>query len=153
MKVFQPKSPTDWTWEKDLPTTDGMYRAVLPDPQNKQKIWIVMHQSVKRMNLADRTFDGVQLLFTPAASANTQTALADSSGRIWVGSTAGLWWSKRPTYRRNCFLYANGLRSIEFVDNAALRLRNGALVFGTTGGFGLFLSQQINPMAMRRMCI
>jgi len=87
--------------------------------------------------------------FTTRAGLSNNNVLAieeDNSKQLWLSTYNGLcrfdpW---RNTFTN--FYQSNGLASKEFNFNASLRLRNGQLAFGGTGGLTLFFPEQLVPL-------
>jgi signal transduction histidine kinase/ligand-binding sensor domain-containing protein/DNA-binding response OmpR family regulator len=87
--------------------------------------------------------------FTTMAGLSNNNVLAieeDASKQLWLSTYNGLcrFDPQRTTFTN--FYQSNGLASKEFNFNASLRLRNGQLAFGGTGGLTLFFPEQQVPL-------
>jgi signal transduction histidine kinase/ligand-binding sensor domain-containing protein/DNA-binding response OmpR family regulator len=87
--------------------------------------------------------------FTTMAGLSNNNVLAieeDHAKQLWMSTYNGLcrFDPKQTTFTN--FFQSDGLASKEFNFNASLRLRNGQLAFGGTGGLTLFSPEQLVPL-------
>jgi signal transduction histidine kinase/ligand-binding sensor domain-containing protein/DNA-binding response OmpR family regulator len=69
--------------------------------------------------------------------------LEDKKGHLWLSTFAGLSCFDPQTQKFRNFYRENGLQSDQFSYNAALKLKNGEMLFGGVGGFTRFFPDSI----------
>jgi ligand-binding sensor domain-containing protein len=71
--------------------------------------------------------------------------LEDDVGRLWLGTSRGLCRFDPQTGQAETFDLTNGLESLQFVPGAALKTRDGSMLFGGPSGFYDFDPRNIAP--------
>lgn len=89
-------------------------------------------------------------------SSNVSNIVEDNDGKMWISTTNGLTSIKltkagaRYNFETNNFNEFDGLQGRWFNLYAALKLRNGELVFGGAHGFNLFNPERINNFKLKQ---
>jgi signal transduction histidine kinase/ligand-binding sensor domain-containing protein/DNA-binding response OmpR family regulator len=111
--------------------------------------WIATKEGISILNKKTGKFINIEEK-QGLPSNNILTVLEDNTGRIWAGTANGVASIKLIqgdngyTYEIHKYNEFDGLQGNEFNANAALKMRNGDMIFGGAHGFNLFNPANIN---------
>ncbi len=77
---------------------------------------------------------------------NSILSITEDRGNLWIGTFSGLAKFNLRKQTFSNFYYDDGLQSDQFLDNAALKLKSGELVFGGLKGFSIFHPDSIKSI-------
>jgi len=112
-------------------------------------IWIGTKEGLSILNTGTGKFINIEEK-QGLPSNNIWNVVEDNSGRIWVSSANGvasirlIQTGDTYTYEIHKYNEFDGLQGNEFNANAALKLRNGNIIFGGAHGFNLFDPESIS---------
>jgi len=142
-------------WSKHYFNKPGNPNSLVSDDVNsimqdhRGLIWIGTKEGLSILNPSTGKFINVEEK-QGLPSNNIWNVLEDNSGRIWVSSANGVASIKliptgdSYTYEIHKYNEFDGLQGNEFNANAALKLRNGNIIFGGAHGFNLFNPESIS---------
>lgn len=128
----------------DYPLSSNSVFSLLRDSAGN--IWA---GTLDGLNRFDSTVDGFKVLRqSEGLSSNIIMAILEGEeGDIWVSTSHGLnkltGDAERASYICQVFGPSDGLQAENFTEDAALKTRDGALVFGGQNGFNVFRSEEI----------
>jgi signal transduction histidine kinase/ligand-binding sensor domain-containing protein len=124
-RIIGPLQPIDAT-VSPLDLTYAMHRDRHGD------LWLGGHQGLQRWDSASRRF---AVLDVPELRRVTVFSIEeDSEASLWLGTSQGLVHYSPPTGRARRYRRQDGVLSGEFNRRAAVRLRDGELIFGGVDG-------------------
>ncbi|MBT1064043.1 EAL domain-containing protein [Bowmanella sp. Y26] len=75
----------------------------------------------------------------------------DSQGNLWMSSHAGLMMLNTDTQHIQSYTHQSGLATMEFNAGAALKLKDGRLVYGSVKGITIFSPEQLQPASPEKL--
>lgn len=121
-----------------------LVRALHEDPAGR--LWVGTHSGLARV---DEVGDEVRFVRTDVRrvlpSGTVYGILGDDQGRLWLSSNIGLACLDPETGHIQGFGMVEGLQGLEFNGDAALRLRDGQMLFGGLSGINRFQPALYEP--------
>jgi signal transduction histidine kinase/ligand-binding sensor domain-containing protein/DNA-binding response OmpR family regulator len=114
---------------------------------SKGQVWVGTHGGLNRFDPTTRKFNVFKE--RDGLSHNSiLTILEDDNGNLWMSTPNGLTnmiadSKSLTTYRFKNYDEADGLQGKQFNENAALKTKNGELIFGGANGFNIFKPAQL----------
>jgi diguanylate cyclase (GGDEF)-like protein/PAS domain S-box-containing protein len=126
----------------------NLVRAVLQDSAGD--IWVATHSGLSRVRetASGIAFDHPLVAALQGAPVPVVFSIAESpGGTLWLGTDVGLLRFDLARRRVHAYGLGDGLQDLEFNGGAALRLRDGRLLFGGVRGFNIFDPRLISDSA------
>jgi signal transduction histidine kinase len=121
-------------------TEDASYYDLRRD--RRGDLWLASHQGLQRW---DSTMQRFVIVDVPVLRNTTVfSVLEDGAARLWLGTSHGLVEYSPTSGTARRYRAQDGIRSGEFNRRAAIRRRNGELVFGGLYGLTLFRPERVN---------
>jgi signal transduction histidine kinase/ligand-binding sensor domain-containing protein/CheY-like chemotaxis protein len=113
---------------------------------SKKRLWIGTADGLNLFNKKEKTFS-VYRTSDGLPSNAIYGILEDDAGNFWLSTGNGLSRFNPDTQAVKNFTISDGLQGNEFKQHAALKLRNGEMLFGGANGFNMFKPEKIreNP--------
>ncbi len=127
---------------------DGLSNDYISDllQDSKGRIWVATRDGLNLFNSVVETFRVFKE--TEGLRDNTiHTLLEDNAGKIWMSTSKGLSViseSREEEWVIRNFDQHDGLQSVAFNENAAVKLRSGELIFGGPAGFNRIRPEDIS---------
>lgn len=140
---FDPASGTFRHWQhidqEPLGLSNNTVLAILEDRQHQ--IWVGTRAGLNRLHANGETFHTIRTR-DGLANDSISSILQDGDGYLWLGTNDGLARLDPTSYRVRNYHQTDWARG-KFNYGAALKLRNGELLFGGIQGFIRFLPQNL----------